>query len=343
MRPTGVTVATFNLNLGADLRPLFGATGAEELAERTASIWSHVEASRPAERMALAARLLHRHVPDVVAIQEAALWRAGTTESPRTHDLLALLLHELDALGSPYAVAAEVVGFSSGELSAVLTQLTGQVVELADRGVILVRQDPAVSVAPRWAGAPGVQESGVYRTALTVEVASHPVTVRRGWCAVDVRVGNATLRVVATHLEAHDSRVRDAQAGELVSGVVSLRPPYPTVVLGDLNCLPPGVSCEASGHPTGRPGDAYHQLTGTGLRDAWLMASTEGERGGASCDSSGDLRTTKARMDHRVDMVLVDPAVAVTGATVLGAHADDHTPSGLRASDHGCVLAWLEV
>ena len=125
MRPTGITVATLNLYLGADLAPLFAAGQSEALASRTATVWSAVEASRPAERMTAAATQLVRYLPDVVALQEAGRWQAGTTEHPRIHDLLTFFLDALAAQGTPYRVVSEGAGFSSATMSATLASATG--------------------------------------------------------------------------------------------------------------------------------------------------------------------------------------------------------------------------
>jgi len=337
MRPTGLTVATYNLYLGADLAPLFSASG-DDLAARAAMVWSTVEASRPVERMEAAARLLLRHLPDVVGVQEAALWRAGTIESARVHDLLTLLLESLEAHGVTYRVAAEAHGFSSVALSSALASTTGQLVELHDRSAILVRDDPAIRY--------GEPAASPFQQSLTVHVTGHPVEVLRGWCAVDVRVGAAELRVVNAHLESYSAGVRQAQASELAQVLAQVPEGRRTVVLCDLNCRPVGCrSARRDVAPGAREvdGDAFEILLGTGLVDAWAAVHPDQPCGGFTSGQEADLRNPASTLDQRIDVVLVDPRCCVGQALVIGDSPDERTPSGLWPSDHACVVVELEV
>jgi hypothetical protein len=338
---TPITVATYNLYLGADLSPLFGEVEPDRLAAQAAALWSAVEASRPVERMHAAAAVLARRLPEVIAVQEAALWRAGRTGAHRTHDLLDLLLASLHELGAGYRVAVRTDSFTSGQLSTSLREATGQVIELADRSAILVRDDPTIG----FAGGPDAASSRkptwrLFDDALAVTVLGKPLTVVRGWCAVDVRVGTRTVHVVNTHLEAFDAGVRTAQARQLVADALAGHERgAPTVVLGDLNCRAP--ACRTGGEADG---DAYETLLAAGLLDAWAAVHPDDLCGGGTCGQAADLRNQISALDHRIDMVLVAPdTVTVRAAEVLGGHPNDRTPSGLWPSDHACLVVDLEV
>ncbi len=337
MRPTGITVATYNLYLGADLSTLFGEVERDRLAARTASLWSAVEASRPVERMRAAAAVIARQLPDVVAVQEAALWRAGGGGAHRTHDLLDTLLHSLREQGAGYRVAARSDAYTSGPLSGALRQVTGQVVELADRSAVLVRDDPAVSgMTPSWR---------LFEDRVAVTVLGYPIEVDRGWCAVDVRIAGAVVRVVNVQLEAFDSEVRAAQARQLVADALHSSRGAPLLVLGDLNCRPPGCR---SGEPTlpgaESDGDAYETLLAAGLVDAWADIHPDDLCGGGTSGQAADLRNPTSALAHRIDMALVEGgAFTVRRAEVLGGEPDDRTPSGLWPSDHGCLVVELDV
>jgi len=302
-------------------------------------VWSAVEASRPVKRMAAAASLLVRHLPDVIGVQEAALWRAGTTESVRTHDLLALLVDALAAHGAPYRVVAQSVGFSGGELSSTLASTTGQVVELTDRVAILVRDDPAVTEAEAYGGR--------FDAALHSSVIGHPVEVVRAWCAVDVRVGRADLRVVNARLESFDARVRIAQARQLVTEMVGESGSRPTtVVLGDINCRPPGcrpLREHVSDIAREVDGDAYEVIADAGLADAWTALHPAEPCAGHTCGQAADLRNPTSILDRRIDVVFADPALTVHQVDVVGAHPDDRTACGLWPSDHACLVVGLEA
>ncbi|MBK7621572.1 MAG: endonuclease/exonuclease/phosphatase family protein [Kineosporiaceae bacterium] len=339
MRPTGITVATLNLYLGADLAPLFAAGQSEALASRTATVWSAVEASRPAERMTAAATQLVRYLPDVVALQEAGRWQAGTTEHPRIHDLLTFFLDALAAQGTPYRVVSEGAGFSSATMSATLASATGQFVELYDRTAILVRDDPAVQASN--------PQQGRYRAALRAAVLGHPLEVTRGWCAADVQVGRVRLHVINTHLESYDAPTRIAQAHELATEVVhppDTRPP--TIVLGDLNCRPPRCRPVRETMPVGArevSGDAYEVLSSVGLLDAWTRMHPKEHCLGFTSGHAADLRNPVAEFDHRIDYVFTDGSMRVCHAHVTGDQPEDRTASGLWPSDHGFLVVGLEV
>ena len=342
MPPTPITVATYNLYLGADLSPLFGEVEPDRLAARAAALWSAVEASRPVERMHAAAAVLARRLPEVIAVQEAALWRAGRTGAHRTHDLLDLLLTSLRELGADYRVAARTDSFTSEQLSTYLREATGQVIQLADRSAILVRDDPTIDASVDPDGTPPSWR--LFDDALAVTVLGRPLQVVRGWCAVDVRVGARTLHVVNTHLEAFDAGVRTAQARQLVTDALAARDRgSPTVVLGDLNSRAP--SCRTQRYPGDEAdGDAYETLLAAGLVDAWAAAHPDDLCGGGTCGQAPDLRNQVSTLDHRIDMVLVAlDTFTVRAAEVLGGHPDDRTPSGLWPSDHACLVVDLEV
>ncbi|MBL8932714.1 MAG: endonuclease/exonuclease/phosphatase family protein [Kineosporiaceae bacterium] len=339
MRPTGITVATLNLYLGADLAPLFGAGTRDELARRAAGIWSAVEASRPAERMAAVAALLTRYLPDVLALQEAALWRAGSDDNPRTHDLLNQLLSALEEQGTPYRVVSECTGFTSTALSSTLASATGQFVELYDRTALLVRDDPSVRASNA--------RQGRYRAGVQTAMLGHPLEITRGWCSADVRVGRVGLHVIDTHLESIDTPTRIAQAHELATEII--HPPDnrpPTIVMGDLNCRPTRCRAVRDQVPVRArevTGDAYEVLTGVGLLDAWSRLYPEEHCGGFTSGQAPDLRNPISALDHRIDYVFTDGQMAATHAHVIGDHLEERTLSGLWPSDHGFLVVGLEV
>jgi endonuclease/exonuclease/phosphatase family metal-dependent hydrolase len=140
---------------------------------------------------------------------------------------------------------------------------------------------------------------------LVVSVSGVPVTVTRGWTAVDAKVrGSKLFRFVNTHLEAFDNRsqvpsIRALQAGELVAPGGPATSNLPVVLVGDLN----------SDDDTVEPGDqqAYRALLEAGLVErstgsplgCCLRSSLLAEGAGGSV----------ADFDHQVDHVMTnDPA-----------------------------------
>lgn len=310
----GVTVMTRNLYFGADLSPLFSATGAE-LGTAATAAYQQMQASDIPARLGKVAGELVAAKPDLVALQEAVVWSVippGGTAATVTSDFVTTLLADTARAGVSYTVASSTDGFN-GALPVPGVGLVG----LQDRDVVLVRTgDPALSVSN--------PTSGTYEHALTVQVAGLPITVKRGWAAVDATAGARRLRVVATHLEAYSDPTRDAQATELLALVQSST--APTLVLGDVNS------------PASGTGSATYDLVRhAGLGDAWAAANPGSP--GFTCCRSADLRT--GTLDQRIDMIFTSGAFAVQRASIVGTAPSDRTVSGRWPSDHAGVLATL--
>ena len=138
-----LTFATYNIDLGADLSPVFGATGLS-LIQKAATAWAEVQASNFPERAQSLARLLAKRSPDVIGLQEVALWQTGSFNPANpldpnvvfttNYDFLVLLRDALAARGFKYAVADDNITFV-GQAPVSLSQQ----VRYTDRNVILVR------------------------------------------------------------------------------------------------------------------------------------------------------------------------------------------------------------
>lgn len=313
-----LTVATYNLYLGADLGPLFAARTPAELAGAAATVYANMEATQPAERMRAIARLLSRERPDVVGLQEVARWEAGPLggELTTTYDFLDLLLQALAHNGTPYVPVATNENFTGQLPTGATTQA-----RFTDRDVILVRAGhpyPRVTAAN--------PTSGRFAAELTIPsgIPGLSFDVPRGWSTVDVTVRGRTARVINTHLEAFVPPIRDAQATELVPVVEAS--PYPVVLVGDLNSTP----SDSTG--------AYGIVRAAGLADAWR--AVHGSRGGFTFGQAPDLRNVPSTMDSRIDFVLYERRyLRALRAEVLGESLRDRTASGLWPSDHAGVVA----
>ena len=317
-----LTVASYNLYLGADLSPLFAARSQAELVGAAATVYARMEATRPPERMRRIAGLLAEERPDVVGLQEVARWETGPLGGALrpTYDFLPLLLRSLAARGEHYVPVASNDNFTGQLPISATTQA-----RFLDRDVILVR---ARSLAR------GLQvsrpQSGRFAAELTIPTAIPGLTfsVPRGWSSVDLRKNGRTVRFVNTHLEAFSPLVRAAQARELVAVVEASRPPV--VLVGDLNSPPD----DATG--------AYGLVRAAGLVDAWVVA--ESPAGGATSGQAPDLRNPVSELDSRIDFVLYEPrGLRAVRAEVIGDEQRDRTRSGLWPSDHAGVVATLRL
>ena len=317
--PRPVTVMSYNLFLGADLQPLFGATP-ETVAGLAQGVWDHVERVDFRLRAQAIARLVADADPDVVGLQEVALWERGTT--PETlapaYDFQQILLDALAARGEHYRAVSTSRNFASPPVPLA----RGGVARFTDRDVVLVRRGVTARNA----------DDGRYLARVPVPSPLFAgLSIVRGWASVDVSVRGQRLRVVDTHLEAYSATVRTLQATELAARFAFSR--LPLVVVGDLNSRPD----DATG--------AYGVLTrALGLRDAWT--AVHGPDGGFTSGQTDDLNLPESRLDHRIDYVLFRGVRAV-GAEVVGEEQADRTPPapgapyGLWPSDHAGVVAAL--
>lgn len=303
-----LTVATYNLYLGADLTVVFGVRSAEDLARRARQVRDQVVATDFRSRAAAVARLLVRGRVDLVGLQEVAVWsRVGTSGAADAGeiwlDFRDELLTALRAAGSAYDLHAVSPNFEG----AAAVPGRGEI-RVQGHDAILVRRESAVRVTD--------EGSGAFNRTFTVPTTMPGLVldVARGWDWVDVDAGGRPLRFVNTHLEAWDEEVRDRQREELLAAVGD--PDRPVVVVGDFNAPP-----EAVGMPPG-------------YVDAWAVA---GHGPGPTCGQAADL-TGESALARRIDYVWVRDA-AVAGCRVVGGRPEDRTSSGLWPSDHAAVVA----
>ncbi len=319
-----LTVASYNLYLGADLTRLFSATTPAELVQRAGQIYANVVKTDFPARAEAIAELLAANPPEVVGLQEVALWETGPIGGQLTpsYDFLQLLLDALARHGLAYRPAAVNANFSSGGPIPIDATTAAR---FSDRDVILARADlPAALV--------GVSspESHNFAARLVIPtgIPGLSFSVPRGWSAVDVKVRGKTVRFVNTHLEAFSAPVRNAQATELATALA--HSPRPVVLAGDLNSRPDDTL------------GAYGTFGGAGYADAWTVA--QGPDGGFTSGQSELLDNVPSLLDHRIDYVLYQPGtVEALHAEVIGDELGDRTLSGLWPSDHAGVVATLHL
>ena len=334
-------VATYNIYLGADLNPLFGAADFVDLVGRAGQVYAAMEATDFPERAEAIADLLVEESPDVVGLQEVAIWATapGTIASPTapftvTYDFLDTLLDELAERGLPYEEVATNRNFT-GTLPISLGGApplfpTSTWASFTDRDVIIVRSGlPERRLA--------VDESSVreenFDATLVIPtgVQEAPLfPVPRGWSSVDVTVKGSTFTFFNTHLEAFGGdAIRNLQAQELAVEVEDSD--HPAIVVGDINSRPP---CDPSNNV------AYNTLIGAGLVEVWPEVYPDPPVG---CDpasytsgQAADLLNAESELDHRIDTIMFVPeAFTALQADVIGEEQEDRTtPTDLWPSDH---------
>jgi Endonuclease/Exonuclease/phosphatase family len=352
-----VNVMTRNLYLGADLTPAITAPNREAFIDANGKILRDVTANDFPVRAKGLAREILKKKPDLVGLQEVALWRTGppslepllnTGASPTAttvrYDYLTELLAQLNkgkgkgGKGKPqYRVAVTEDEFDfeapanengapgDGPNGAIPNaEINGR---LTMRDVILARNGAGVTFKH--------PQAGHFASLLVVSVSGVSVTVTRGWTAVDAKVrGSHSFRFVNTHLEAFDDSnqvpsIRALQAGELVAPGGPATSNLPVVLLGDLN----------SDDDTVEPGDqqAYRTLLGAGMRERSTSKPL-------SCCIKSSLLAVGAGgavtdFDHQVDHVMTrnPKEVKLRTSSVTGRAA----VNGFWDSDHAGIFSKL--
>lgn len=350
-RGTEVRTMTRNLYLGADLAPAIAAKNIKEFTDANGQILREVTANDfPLRSKGVAGEILRKR-PDLVGLQEVALWRtgppslepllsgSGPTATKVRYDYLKLLLRQLNRGHRRYRVAVSQTEFdfeapanengqpNDGPNGLIKdAEINGR---LTMRDVILARVGAGVVTRhPR---------SGHFAHLLVEKVSGVNITVTRGWAAVDARVrGSRPFRFVDTHLEAFDDptqvpSIRAEQAAELVAPGGPATSRLPVVLVGDLN----------SDDNTVSPGDqqAYRTLLKAGMRER----STGRPLG--CCLKSSLLKVgaggSVADFDHQVDHVMTrDPRkVRLLSSAVTGRRP----VNGFWDSDHAGLFSALRL
>jgi len=243
-----VNVMTRNVYLGADLTPAIEAESLADVVTANGEILREVIANDfPTRAEGLADEILQTR-PDLVGLQEVALWQttpitpAGST---LTLDYLDLLLDELNegkgknGKGKPQYEVVVVQNEFDLEAPADANGVPGDgpggelanaevLGRLTMRDVILARRSGGVHT---WNA-----QGGNFATLLELPIAGQTVAVKRGWTATDARVrGSKPFRFVNTHLEAFEPNIRAAQAAELVAPGGPATSSLPVILVGDIN------------------------------------------------------------------------------------------------------------
>jgi endonuclease/exonuclease/phosphatase family metal-dependent hydrolase len=333
-----VGTMTRNLYLGADLTPAILAKTLPEFVAANGQILREVTANNfPVRAKGLADEILEAK-PDLVGLQEVALWRTapvnfdvltkGPSATTVRYDYLAELLSELNRGPDRYEVVVVQNEFdleapgdedNNPATGPVGADINGR---LTMRDVILARRGAGVQTKN--------EQSANFATNLVVTVAGVPVTVKRGWTATDAKVrGSGWFRFVNTHLEAFQPLIRQAQAAELVAPTGPATSDLPVVLVGDLNSDDDTVA--------GPDRLAYETLLAAGM----VNRSTDDPL--SCCLNSSLLAVGKggseADFDHQVDHILTRDPEAIT--------LEDSAVSGIQPvngywnSDHAGLFSAL--
>jgi hypothetical protein len=323
-----LTVMTQNLYIGADLTNLFSASSPSQFFDRMADAFVQVKATNFRKRAAAIADQIARYRPQVIGVQEAALWRTQShADGPITpattvaYDFLQILIDELASRGLTYRTAAVLDGFDFESPARMPTGLMD--VRFTDRDAILVRDTAQFSFASPRTGR--FNRSFGFTLGFLGQV-NYP----RGWQSIDI-TASATgqrIRFINTHLEVFSNSVQNAQVRQLISG--RARTSLPVILTGDFNSPPLSSSTST-----------YGRLKTAGFTDAWRVAHPTSA--GPTCCHDAELRNDESQLDARIDYVFTRGALTIRSTTIIGEVAADKTSNGLWPSDHAGLVVKLDL
>ena len=351
-----VRVMTRNLYLGADLTPALEATSFSALTDAAGDIFNQVKQNDfPLRAKGLAKEIL-KTSPDLIGLQEAALWRTSPTcevfipPGPYTatrvaYDSVKLLLAQLNKGKTRYRVVATEPEFdfeAEANTDGGPPGSCNENVRLTMRDAILARVDDGVQVKNVTMGHYGT----LFAPKLLGLIA---VPVDRGWISADVKVrGSHWFRFIDTHLESYDDQantptnqgtevgngqIREAQAEELIQKGGPATGKLPVILVGDLN---------SDTKTPLKPGD---QLADQALLNAGFMERSTYKPLSCCLDTnllkypSGGGKVSQ--FDHKVDHVMTDDPkqISLVSSTITGRQP----VNGFWDSDHAGTFSVLTL
>ena len=235
-------VMTWNLYLGADLRPaLDPRNDRDAFLAAVARIYAESQETDFGARAEAIADEIKTRRPDLVGLQEVSRWEKKTFSPPspepetETEDFLEVLQLALAKRGLDYVVASVSDNAVIGPVPLLSPCERAQVCQLTfrDRDVVLVNEKTR---RLRW----GNPQHGNFaaQVSFPLPLPGEPlVSFNRGWASIDGQFHGRRFHFVTTHLETAGSSellaVQQAQAAELLAGPAF--GPGADLVVGDIN------------------------------------------------------------------------------------------------------------
>jgi len=344
-----LTVMTWNLYFGTDLSPAVAATNREEFVKAVAAAFNQAHQTDFAGRAKAWADRIEAAHPDLIGLQEAAIFR---TQSPSDWmvdppnasvvdtDMLELLLTELQSRGLDYGEVTAQVGQDIEAPGAFPTGAADKPIRFDDirlthREVILARKSDELMLSNF--------QGGRYDHYAAVPTAvGATVNLYWAWASADVTFRERSFRFATTHLDPDSAGLQWEQADEFLRGPGATQ--LPIVWVGDFNSDANGkVFTDGQGNPLPPPAtETYQRLLQKGFTDAWTARIPDPDAGFTCCQDPS-LKNPESRLSQRVDLVLLRGPFGVIEASTVGDDPADRQPSGLWPSDHAGVVVTLQL
>jgi endonuclease/exonuclease/phosphatase family metal-dependent hydrolase len=322
-KPQDLKVMVRNVYLGADLIPLATQPDKATFERAAAERFQVVQRNDfPSRAKALAAEI-RKAKPDIIGVQEAAIWRRGAdgvkdgSATPATqviYDSTDELLKALRAAGTPYR---EVAGRDWFDFEAP-TALNYDI-RITQRDSILVRRGSKVKVRKTFRGG--------FRATQDPPTQYGVARQLRGWVGLDGTLAKRKFRFVTTHLEAYGDEVAEKQMQELLKGPLKSKKTQ-SILVGDFNSAP---GANANDRGTSRGASAYYRAIDAGFRNPLPKRRT--------CCFGEDLRSATEPLETWIDHVVVRPRVKALRSGIVGTRQ----VGGLFPSDHAGITATLRL
>jgi endonuclease/exonuclease/phosphatase family metal-dependent hydrolase len=312
-------VMTQNMYMGTLLGEVRAAQTPAQFVAAITTTYQHILATRPAERVAVIAREIAEHQPDLVGLQQASIVRTGSgpPATAVSFDFVDILLAELAKRGESYSVVAVAPGLD-GEAPTTL----GLDLRLTTRDVLIARTTAGLELSNL--------QIRQYIAYPTEQTPFGPFSDPSGFGAIDVVMRGHKFRFITTHFDVRPA-LSYLQALELVQTAANTA--LPVVLVCDCNATP-----DVPTHPTF---PTYALIKEAGFSDAFRTAHPNDP--GFTAGQAENLLNPTSSLTGRIDLVSFRGPFAVKDAQVVGANPADRTPSGLWPSDHAGVVATLTL
>jgi endonuclease/exonuclease/phosphatase family metal-dependent hydrolase len=332
-----VRVMTRNIYIGTDVDVVLKTSTPDSIPILAAQAFQVLQSTNFPERAVSLAKEIAFTRPHLVGLQEVSKIRlqdpgdlldGGTTPAEYVlMDYLEIFMATLGAMGLDYQVAAKIENVDV-ELPMVIPDGSVPVgyhfadVRVTDYDVILARHDVMVSN----------ETEQNYQVNLKIDDLG--IELKRGYVAVDAKIGKQTYRFVNTHLEPFYLPVRQAQLQELLTSLSGEN--LPVIMVGDFNTQAPN-------------GETYISVTGNGFTDTWTENILPFNPEGLTYGHDPNLRNAFPDFWERIDFIFTrdgaDGSVFKNKslAIVVGDEQFNRTETGLWPSDHAGVVAQLKL
>jgi endonuclease/exonuclease/phosphatase family metal-dependent hydrolase len=261
-QPAMFKVMTQNMDAGTDLGFAIGGLLQNNAVAGVELTYQEVLGSKIPDRAALLAKQIANRKPELLALQEATLWRTGDSVATATtllYDQLELLLSDLKADGVPYNVVAVN---TLGDLA--LPKESGAL-RFTDRDALLIRAD---------LGPPELHFSDVHSMVFNATYGIGGLQVPAGWISAMIHLGNRHFRLITTHLQSPvvfdptAAEIQTEQAQQLLWEIRNST--VPVVLAGDFN------SDAIQGNKGNGPDNTgtAAMIEAAGYTDTWKVAGT---------------------------------------------------------------------